>query len=318
MPLHSLQRTARPWRHIQRRQLSMQSTISAFTTISYLHRPTGQKPGSKRFVSCLQRGYSSHAAPNSSVNAAEVQHFDALSSTWWDPHGPMRLLHLMNPLRHDFIRECRSSHPTTSAATLKYIDVGCGGGIFAESAARLPTTASVTALDPSPAVLQVAKAHAATDPSLNAPSGAPRLRYLNTSIEGLPVPTADGDKADVLALWEVIEHVDRPDAFLRACLPHVKPGGWLVLSTIARTWASWITTKVVAEDVMRIVPRGTHDWHKYINEEELQEWFAKQPGWGGQGAARVQGCMYLPTAGWTMVPGAQKWGNYFFGVWRDP
>ncbi|KAF3358650.1 Aldehyde dehydrogenase [Verticillium dahliae VDG1] len=203
----------------------------------------------------------------SSVNAEEISHFNGLAASWWDPHGSSRLLHLMNPLRHDFIRACQASTadapPPSSAATARYLDVGCGGGIFAESAARLPTTASVTAIDPSP---------------------------------------------------EVVEHVDSPAEFLARCAPFVKPGGWLVGSTIARTWVSWLTTNFLAEDVLGIVPKGTHDWNKYINDAELTAWFAGQSGWA---SPRIMGVVYVPGVGWREVAGSEKVGNYFFAFRRE-
>ncbi|KAJ9635203.1 Hexaprenyldihydroxybenzoate methyltransferase, mitochondrial [Coniosporium tulheliwenetii] len=215
---------------------------------------------------------------NTTVDPSEVTHFNALAST------------------------C-------------YLDVGCGGGIFAESAARLKNTASVTAIDPSPEVLSVAVAHAKRDPGLVSMMGEGRLEYLNTSIEELPRPGTEGGRQyDVVTLFEVLEHVTHPAPFLEHLLPFVKPGGWLVLSTIARTWTSWLTTKVVAEEVVGIVPRGTHDWNKYINEGELREWFAKKEGWGNM---RAMGVVYVPGLGWREVPGSEGLGNYFFGVRKE-
>jgi ubiquinone biosynthesis O-methyltransferase len=219
----------------------------------------------------------------------------------------------MNPLRHTFIASCLATHPPP-ASKLRYLDVGCGGGIFAESAARLPATAAVTGIDPSADVLRVAEAHARQDPLLHATG---RLRYLHTAVEALPVPAAAEDRFDVLSLFEVVEHITRPAPFLRSCLPFVRPGGWLVLSTMARTWTSWLTTKVVAEDLVGIVPRGTHDWEKYINPEEMRAFFMAQKGWGGDGGVRVMGCVYMPGFGWRMVEGSEAWGNYFFAVRKD-
>ncbi|CAJ2505002.1 Uu.00g123960.m01.CDS01 [Anthostomella pinea] len=246
------------------------------------------------------------------VSPDEVSHFNALASSWWDPQGPSRILHLMNPLRHDFIRSCRASvldDPPPPSTGLKYLDVGCGGGIFAESAARLPSTASVTAIDPSPEVLSVAKAHARRDPAL-----AEKLSYANTSIEQLPLPQTPQETFDVVSVFEVIEHVSYPAEFLDRCTPFVKPGGWLVLSTIARTWTSWLTTNIMAEDVLRIVPRGTHDWRKYINEEEMRRHFLqKRTGWA---EPRCMGVIYIPGFGWKEVSGSEKFGNYFFAVRR--
>ena len=253
---------------------------------------------------------------SSSVNATEVSHFNKLASTWWDPYGSSHLLHQMNPLRHDFISSCVESQPgPTPVKCWRYLDVGCGGGIFAESAARLPLTKNVVGIDPSNQVISVAKAHARQDPLLLEPG---RLEYHNKAIEDLPVPRTPEEQFDIVSLFEVIEHISWPAPFLSSCLPFVKPGGWLILSTIARTWTSWLTTKAMAEEVVRLVPRGTHDWTKYINEQELSNYFRAQNGWGRDGGLRRQGCMYVPVVGWRMVPGGEKWGNYFFGVRKDP
>lgn len=238
----------------------------------------------------------------SSVNPNEVSHFNALAAEWWEPHGSSRLLHLMNPLRHDFIRSCRESSDDLNSVT--YLDIGCGGGIFAESAARLATTKHVTAIDPTPSVLNVAKAHARKDPSL-----AGKLSYQQSSVEQLEVP-AEGQGYDVVTLFEVIEHIDDPGAFLERVRPLVKPGGWLIMSTIARTWVSWLTTNLIAEDILRIVPPGTHDWNKYINEGELRGYLAGK-GWD---SAKVMGVVYVPGFGWREVKGSEKVGNYFFAV----
>ncbi|KAF2744670.1 ubiquinone biosynthesis O-methyltransferase [Sporormia fimetaria CBS 119925] len=260
---------------------------------------------------------SNSSSQNSSIDPTEITHFNALASSWWDPHGPSRLLHLMNPLRHEFIARCRSSvpcSPVPSEQKLRYLDIGCGGGIFAESAARLPHTSSVTAIDPTPEVLRIAEGHKRRDPLLMTPG---RLTYKNISIEGLAVPETETEKYDIVSVFEVLEHVSSPAPFLEQVMKQVKPGGWLVLSTIARTWTSWVVTNVVAEDVLGIVPKGTHEWSKYVNEGELREWFARQEGWGGQGGMRTMGVMYVPGLGWKEVTGSEGWGNYFFGVRRD-
>ncbi|PNS21121.1 Ubiquinone biosynthesis O-methyltransferase [Sphaceloma murrayae] len=299
----------------------------------------------RRIITTAIRHHST--TTTSSVSSSEVSHFSALASSWWDPHGPSRILHLMNPLRHQFISRCRntsspltSTHPSTqspspspsspphSSRTLKYLDIGCGGGIFAESAARLPNALSVTAIDPTPDVIAVAKGHMRRDPGL-AQSG--RLQYLNTSIEDLSLletsapheststassnasRTADSKGMDIVSIFEVIEHVNSPNAFLDQCMRHVKPGGWLIGSTIARTMTSYFTTKFMAEDVLRVVPRGTHDWNKYINAEEMRECVARKEGWGEW---RVMGVLYVPGVGWREVSKGEEWGNYFFGIRR--
>ncbi|KAF2737086.1 hexaprenyldihydroxybenzoate methyltransferase mitochondrial precursor [Polyplosphaeria fusca] len=279
-----------------------------------LSRPKLSHRCSRRPPTTLSpRSSSTQSAPKSSVDPTEVSHFSNLASSWWDPAGPSRLLHLMNPLRHTFIQRCLSTaSQSASPQRLRYLDIGCGGGIFAESAARLPGTASVTAIDPTAEVLKVAEVHRRRDPRLMEPG---RLTYVNTSIEELAVPRAE-EAYDVVTLFEVLEHVADPAPFLSTILPHVKPGGWLVLSTIARTDVSWFVTNFMAEDVLGIVPKGTHDWRKYVNEGELRKWFAGQ-GWGTGGAMNVMGVVYVPGLGWREVSGSERWGNYFFGVKRE-
>ncbi|KAH4600861.1 hypothetical protein HBH82_186620 [Parastagonospora nodorum] len=262
----------------------------------------------QRFSTTPSSRHNPTTSTTGTVDPTEVSHFNALASTWWDPHGPSRLLHLMNPLRHSFINQCRPSTPTEK---LRYLDIGCGGGIFAESAARLPTTKSVTAIDPTPEVLKIAEGHKRRDPTLMQPG---RLSYLNTSIEDLPLPATPNEAFDIVTLFEVLEHVNAPGPFLQHVLPHVKPGGWLILSTIARTWTSWAVTNVMAEDVLGIVPKGTHEWSKYVNEDELRRWFAGQKGWG---EVRSLGVVYVPGVGWREVRGGEDWGNYFLGVRRE-
>ncbi|KAK5689553.1 Hexaprenyldihydroxybenzoate methyltransferase, mitochondrial [Elasticomyces elasticus] len=293
---------------------------------SILRSPTGLRQAvvhpSVRFTpsriasSCLvSRSYATAetASPTSSVNHTEVSHFNALASSWWDPHGSSRLLHLMNPLRHDFLHLCLAPEVRDPNQKLNFLDIGCGGGIFAESAARLAMAESVTAIDPTPEVIAVAKRHQRTDPDLLEPR---RLTYLQTSIEDLHMHS-DRKQYDIISLFEVIEHIQRPFPFLTASvLPYLKPGGWLIGSTIARHPVSWFTTKFMAEDVLGLVPRGTHDWSQYLQPQEVRDWARREPdlstseglGW------HVQGVVYVPGVGWKPVNGSEVYGNYFFGV----
>ncbi|RPA82848.1 ubiquinone biosynthesis O-methyltransferase, partial [Ascobolus immersus RN42] len=209
----------------------------------------------------------------STIDPTELSHFSTLASTWWAPHGSSRLLHLMNPLRLQFLSTLPKA--TTGPNSTTYLDVGCGGGILSESLARLPTTRSVTGLEPGPEVFKIALSHARTDPLFHPSKG--KLRYLNMSVEAFSAAAPESvglqaqedKKVDIVTLMEVLEHTPTPRELLGTLFPLVKPGGWLALSTISRTVTSYLTTKLVAEDLLRIVPRGTHDWGKYLRPEEV-------------------------------------------------
>ncbi|ETN44433.1 3-demethylubiquinone-9 3-O-methyltransferase [Cyphellophora europaea CBS 101466] len=259
----------------------------------------------------------------SSVSSSEVDHFSRLASSWWDPHGPSRLLHLMNPLRFDFLQSLFTQDHTANQQRT-YLDVGCGGGIFASACARHPGTSSVLAIDPTPACVAVAQAHQRRDPAIQ----PPKLTYLNTALENIP-EDKNGNRQtfDVITLFEVIEHISSPAAFLQNAAEHLKPGGWLVGSTIARSPVSYITTKLVAEaPLVGVVPAGTHDWNQYINPDELRGWFEKQTesaAVGGPGAHRwgsftTRGVIYVPALGWKVVQGSESYGNYFFAAQKLP
>ena len=268
------------------------------------------RPTTLRSVSRPLTTTTTSSAPSHSIHPSEITHFNALASSWWDPHGPSRLLHQMNPLRHDFLRDSCVPHRPRR----RFLDVGCGGGIFAESAARLPHTTHVTGLDPSPEVLRVARVHRRRDPALLAP--AARLQYRSGTVEALAGDGAATPRFDVVTAFEVLEHVRGPEEFLRACWGLVAPGGWLVGSTIARAWTAWVTAKVVAEEVWGVVPRGTHEWERFVQPEEVRAWTVGRGG-ADDGEAvewRVRGVVYVPGWGWRVVEGSEGWGNYFFGV----
>lgn len=284
--------------------------------------------------------------------------------------GPSRILHLMNPLRHEFIASClaESAPPPTdpngpNAANLHYLDIGCGGGIFAESLARTipldpsapaptPTrAASMTAIDPTTTLIQIAREHARMDPTVDAHLRSGKFKYLNTTLEDIlspspsPSPTTTSSQPpsspstphppqyDIVTLFEVIEHIDpsttTPQNFLSNCLSALKPGGWLIGSTISRTLPSFILNQLIAEAPwpIGVVPRGTHEWSKFVNPPELRGWAeealmrAEDGGVtkGGPGVLegmrwKCVGAVYVPGFGWKMVPGSEEWGNYFWAV----
>lgn len=277
--------------------------------------------------------------------------------------GPSRVLHLMNPLRHDFIAECLaeskqngSEEASSSSEGLRYLDVGCGGGIFAESLARtIPlnrkssfasstNAASILAIDPSSTLIKIARDHARRDPAIWEHMRSGRFRYENTTVEALSeqstkdtsgsssssaaAAAAAAGTFDVITLFEVIEHVDpktsSPLTFLKHCLRLLRPGGWLIGSTIARTVPSYVVNKVVAEAPwpIGVVPRGTHEWSKFVNADELRGWVEEALAARRAGSEVPEGMMkwkcagvvYIPGWGWKMVKGGEDWGNYFWAV----
>ena len=188
------------------------------------------------------------------IDAAEVAKFDALASRWWDPSGEFKPLHAINPLRLDFIRQ---------RATLKgrrVVDVGCGGGILAESMAE--QGADVTGIDAAEGPLRVARLH-------QAESGTD-VNYLLSTAEAL----AEEQEAafDVVTCLEMLEHVPSPSTVIEACRRLVKPGGDVFFSTINRNPKAFLFAIVGAEYLLRLLPTGTHEYDKFIRPSELADW----------------------------------------------
>jgi polyprenyldihydroxybenzoate methyltransferase / 3-demethylubiquinol 3-O-methyltransferase len=255
----------------------------------------------------------------STVNADEISHFDQLAATWWDPNGSSRLLHKMNPLRLAFILSLlpnpTTRSPSQSLDGYSILDVGCGGGILTESLARLG--ADVHGIDASPRAIDVARAHARTDPQLLLGKHPPK--YSRGSIQDISVD----EKYDIVTAMEVLEHVDYPSAFIKGIGDRVKPGGWMVFSTIARNWVSWLGAIVAAEHVLRIVPTGTHSWSKFINEQEMREFLQSWKDESGNPWIRditARPCIYNPLTGNWQFSGSGKFAaiNYFMAAQRGP
>ncbi|WP_417586732.1 bifunctional 2-polyprenyl-6-hydroxyphenol methylase/3-demethylubiquinol 3-O-methyltransferase UbiG [Pararhodobacter oceanensis] len=198
------------------------------------------------------------------IDPAEVAKFEAMAAEWWDPHGKFKPLHMLNPCRLDYItaqiaaefgRDLSEPLPFKG---LRLLDIGCGGGLLAEPMARLG--AEVVGADAAAGNIPVAQLHAQQ-------SGL-QIDYRHTSAEDL---AAAGEQFDVVLNMEVVEHVADPLAFLSACHDLLRAGGLMVCSTINRNPKSFAMAIVGAELVMRWLPRGTHDWAKFITPDELYE-----------------------------------------------
>jgi 2-polyprenyl-6-hydroxyphenyl methylase/3-demethylubiquinone-9 3-methyltransferase len=188
------------------------------------------------------------------VDQAEIAKFDALASRWWDPAGEFGALHEINPLRLDFIRQ----RATLSGS--KTVDIGCGGGILAESMAK--AGASVTGIDMAEGPLAVARLH-------QAESGTD-VEYLHSTAEALAEERHG--QFDVVTCLEMLEHVPSPQTVIAACAELVKPGGHIFFSTINRNPKSFMLAIVGAEYVLRLLPAGTHEYAKFIKPSELEAW----------------------------------------------
>ncbi len=192
-----------------------------------------------------------------SLNAdpQELAKFGELAHQWWDTDGDFRPLHQINPLRLDWIDQ------QALLAGKRVLDVGCGGGILAESMAR--RGAEVLGIDLSVKPLRVAQLHALE-------SGITGLRYREVSAEEL----ADELPAsfDVVTCLEMLEHVPQPASVVQACARLVKPGGWVFFSTIHRNAKAWLQAIVAAEHVLKLLPKGTHEYQRLIRPSELTRW----------------------------------------------
>jgi 2-polyprenyl-6-hydroxyphenyl methylase/3-demethylubiquinone-9 3-methyltransferase len=202
-----------------------------------------------------------HAA-SGTVDPAEVARFSRLSDQWWDPKGKMAPLHKFNPLRIAYVRDAacrrfdRDAGRLDCLAGLRLLDIGCGAGLLSEPMARLG--AQVTGVDPSASNIAAARLHAEK-------SGV-AIDYRNTTIEQLGA----AERFDVILAMEVVEHVADVGLFIRECSARLKPSGLMVVATLNRTWKSFALAIVGAEYVLRWLPRGTHQWDRFVTPEELE------------------------------------------------
>lgn len=198
-----------------------------------------------------------------SIDPEEVARFDRLGEDWWNPRGPMRALHQFNPVRVDYLRRLltqrfRKGRPESQASLegLEILDIGCGGGLLSEALSSLG--ADVTALDPAPANIAVARRHAQM-------SGL-SIDYLCTTAEAL---AEEGRTFNVVLAMEVVEHVRDVKAFIATGARMLRPNGLFVVATLNRTLKSYALAIVGAEYVLRWLPKGTHKWEHFVTPREL-------------------------------------------------
>ncbi len=207
-------------------------------------------------------------AEDRTVDAAEVAKFSAIAAEWWNPLGKFAPLHRFNPVRLRFIRETASQHFRRDPATLRpfegltLLDIGCGGGLLSEPMARLGF--GVTGADASERNIDVASLHAAQ-------SGL-AIDYRCTTAEAL---LEEGRTFDVVLNMEVVEHVADLPAYLGACAGLLAPGGVMIVATLNRTLKSFALAKVGAEYVLGWLPRGTHDWSRFVEPKRLAAMLGK-------------------------------------------
>jgi 2-polyprenyl-6-hydroxyphenyl methylase/3-demethylubiquinone-9 3-methyltransferase len=210
------------------------------------------------------------------VDPQELAKFSELAHKWWDPESEFKPLHQINPLRLDWIDQL------ASIKGKRVVDVGCGGGILAESMAR--RGANVLGIDLADKPLKVAQLHAME-------AGVANLDYRSVAVETLAVEQAG--QFDVVTCMEMMEHVPDPSSVVQACANLVKPGGWVFFSTINRNPKSFLFAIVGAEYVLKLLPKGTHEYGRFIRPAELARWIRE----AHLDLAQFKGMEYNPLTG---------------------
>ena len=214
-----------------------------------------------------------HAAQN--YHQAELDKFAALANRWWDPDGPQRALHVLNPVRLDYVKQ---RFAPAGLAGQRVLDVGCGGGLLSEALAR--AGAQVTAIDLAPELVKVARLHTLE-------SGV-QVDYQVKAVEALAAERPGS--FDAVTCMEMLEHVPDPASIIAACATLLRPGGRLFLSTLNRTPAAFALAIVGAEYVARLLPKGTHRYADFIRPSELASWLRE----AGLQIEDVSGLFYDP------------------------
>lgn len=236
----------------------------------------------------------------STVDKAEIEQFEAISQDWWDPSGPLKPLHKLNPERISYIRAQIEQHFKLKSdlakpfENLTIIDIGCGGGLVCEPMARLG--GEVTGIDAASKNIDIAIEHAS-------------MSYLD--IEYLPLSSEQlldkGKQYDVVLALEIIEHVSDVESFIEHCTKLVKPDGLIIFSTLNRTPQSFALGIVAAEYLLRWVPRGTHSWQKFLKPSEIARYLRQY----GFDASDVTGLRYHPVKDEFKLDKSDMKVNYF-------
>lgn len=220
---------------------------------------------------------------HSTVDEGEIERFSRIAEEWWDPNGKFAPLHRLNPTRLGYIRDRTASHrqrdPLSGSPLegLSLLDIGCGGGLMCEPMARLGAT--VTGIDASGRNIATARLHAEGQ--------GLAIDYRETTAEAL---AAEGRQFDIVLALEIVEHVADTDLFLRSCGQLAKPGGLVFLSTLNRTAKAWALAIAGAEYLLRWLPRGTHDWKKFLKPSEVVRGLRS----GGVETQEIVGVVYSP------------------------
>lgn len=224
-----------------------------------------------------------HTDRASTVDPAEIERFSRIAEEWWDPAGKFAPLHRLNPLRIGYVRDRVASHWRRAALSghplegLSLLDIGCGGGLLCEPMARLG--AQVSGIDASGRNVSIAAAHAEKQ--------GLAIDYRQHTAEAM---AQEERQYDIVVALEIVEHVADVDLFLQSCGRLVKPGGLLFLSTLNRTAKAWALAIAGAEYVLRWLPRGTHDWKKFLKPSEVVKGLAA----GGIETQEIVGVVYSP------------------------